>query len=50
MSYMLCEERKFKEDGNYVFASLNDVSGLIISSKLSGKVKETLEEYNLEMI
>lgn len=46
-SYLLCEERKLKEDGNYIFASLNDISGLIVSKELSNKRKEILEEYGL---
>lgn len=50
MNYLLCEERKFKEDGNFIFASLNDVSGLIISKELHIKMKESLEEYSLIII
>ena len=50
MSYLLCEERKFKEDGSFVFASLNDVSGLLISKELHTKIKEDLEEYGLVII
>ena len=50
MNYLLCEERKLKEDGSYVFASLNDVSGLILSKDVHTKMKTTLEEYGLVII
>jgi DeoR/GlpR family transcriptional regulator of sugar metabolism len=50
MNYLLCEERKLKEDGSYVFASLNDVSGLILSKDVHTKMKATLEDYGLVII
>lgn len=50
MSYMLCEERKLKEDGNYVFASLNDIYGLIVSKELNQQMREALDTYSLEII
>lgn len=50
MSYLLCEERKFKEDGSFVFASLNDVSGLLTSKELHTNIKEDLEDYGLVII
>ncbi|WP_028044634.1 DeoR/GlpR family DNA-binding transcription regulator [Candidatus Stoquefichus massiliensis] len=49
-SYLLCEERKFKEYGNYVFGSLNDINGLIVSKDLNQKLKLTLETYGLSII
>lgn len=50
MSYAMCEERKLLEEGNYVFASLNDINGLIVSKDLSHTVNEALEEYSLLII
>jgi len=50
MSYLLCEERKLKEDGQFIFASLNDVNGLIVSKKLHPKQITSLEEYGLDII
>ena len=50
MNYLLCEERKLKEDGSYVFASLNDVSGIILSKDVHTKMKATLEDYGLVII
>lgn len=50
MNYLLCEERKLKEDGSYVFASLNDVSGLILSKDVHTKMKAILEDYGLVII
>lgn len=49
-SYLLCEDRKFKEYGNYVFGSLNDMNGLIVSKELNNQLKMSLEEYGLIII
>ncbi len=32
-SYILCEQRKFQEDGHYIYASLDDIQGIIVASK-----------------
>lgn len=50
VSYLLCEERKFKEYGNYVFGSLNDINGLIVSKDLNDKLKLSLEAYGLAIV
>lgn len=50
MSYVLCEHRKLKEDGNFAFASLNDVNALIVSKDLYPKIRTTLEDYGLTII
>lgn len=50
VTYLLCEDRKFKEYGNYVFASLSDISGLIVSKELNHKLKMSLEDYGLAII
>lgn len=49
-TYLLCEERKLREEGNYVFASLNDIYSLIISKALSSKMSEAIEGYNLTIV
>lgn len=50
ISYVLCEKRKFSEYGNYVFASLEDVSGIILSKIPNESIKISLEEFNLLII
>ncbi len=50
MNYLLCEERKLKEDGSYIFASLNDISSLIVSKDLDKTIKTSLENYNITII
>lgn len=32
-SYILCEQRKFQEDGHYIYATLDDIQGMIVASK-----------------
>ncbi|MCD7839487.1 MAG: DeoR/GlpR transcriptional regulator, partial [Erysipelotrichaceae bacterium] len=34
-SYLMCESRKFKEDGDFIFGSLNDIDGLIVSGDMN---------------
>ncbi|MCD7809330.1 MAG: DeoR/GlpR family DNA-binding transcription regulator [Erysipelotrichaceae bacterium] len=34
--YLMCESRKFKEDGDFIFGSLNDIDGLIVSESIHG--------------
>ncbi|MCD8027473.1 MAG: DeoR/GlpR family DNA-binding transcription regulator [Erysipelotrichaceae bacterium] len=34
-SYLMCESRKVKEDGDFIFASLNDVNGLIVGENMN---------------
>lgn len=50
MSYLMCEDRKFKEDGSYIFASLNDMCSLIVSKNLDEKISQSLETYGLTII
>lgn len=49
-SYVFCEERKFVEDGNYVFGSLSDVTSLIVSNELNNKLKSRIEDYGLTIL
>lgn len=49
-NYTFCEERKFKEDGNYIFASLSEINGVIIAKGLSGNINKALENYGLVII
>ncbi|MDF9824216.1 DeoR/GlpR family transcriptional regulator of sugar metabolism [Breznakia sp. PF5-3] len=49
-TYLLCESNKFKTDGNYVYASLNDVKGMIVGMALDKQIKDNVKEYNLEIV
>lgn len=49
-TYLLCEANKFEEDGNFNYATLNDVSGIISGKPLSEDLKKTLAEYELKLI
>lgn len=46
-TYLLCEERKFKEDGNYIFSSLNNVYGIIVSKQTH---QAQLNNYEIKII
>ncbi|MEG0276377.1 MAG: DeoR/GlpR family DNA-binding transcription regulator [Coprobacillus sp.] len=49
-SYVFCEERKLVEDGNYVFASLSDLTSLIVSHELNDKLESRIENYGLTIV
>ena len=49
-NYLLCEEKKFYEYGNYIFASLNDVNGLIVSKEIDHELKTSLQQYTITII
>ncbi|MCD7950021.1 MAG: DeoR/GlpR family DNA-binding transcription regulator [Erysipelotrichaceae bacterium] len=44
-SYLMCESRKFKEDGEFIFGSLNDIDGLIVSESMNG-----LDDFDIDII
>lgn len=46
-TYLLCEERKFKEDGNYIFSSLNNIYGIIVSKQT---YQAQLNNYEIKVI
>lgn len=46
-TYLLCEERKFKEDGNYIFSSLNNIYGIIVSKQTH---QAQLNNYEIKVI
>lgn len=46
-TYLLCEERKFKEDGNYIFSSLNNIYGIIVSKQT---YQAQLNNYEIKII
>ncbi len=43
--YLMCESRKFKEDGEFVFGSLNDIDGLIVSKSIND-----LHDFDIDII
>ncbi len=49
-SYLLCEQRKFSEYGNYIFGALEDVSALIISDELLDEQNEIIKEKGITTI
>ncbi len=48
-SYMIMENRKFSEEGNYKYAKVNDFTGVILDEKISDDIMEQLERYDLEI-
>lgn len=50
LCYLLCEERKFNEEGNFVFSSLYDIDGLIVSNEDDIQNQEQLKQYELIVI
>ncbi|MCD7894305.1 MAG: DeoR/GlpR family DNA-binding transcription regulator [Erysipelotrichaceae bacterium] len=44
-SYLMCESRKFKEDGDFIFGSLNDIDGLIVSD-----ITDNLNDFDVDII
>lgn len=49
-SYLLCEQRKLREDGNYIFATLQDIDALIVASTLTTEEVKALKEYTVKVI
>ena len=49
-SYMLLETRKLYKEGNFVYSSINDFSGVITEKTLSDEQKKSLEGYDLNLI
>ena len=48
--YLVAENEKFNLDGNYVFGHLSEFTGYIGSQEVTGRYKEKMEEYGLEII
>ena len=49
-AYVVAEARKLSTDGNYNYATLDTLSGLITDSMPSEKVCEALARYGVELI
>lgn len=49
-NYLMCEEKKFYEYGNYIFASLNDVDGLVVSKEVDHEFETSLQQYPITII
>ena len=47
MSYLLCEDRKFNEEGNFVFGTLDDVDGMIVSHD---RYNKDMKDYELKVV
>ncbi|MFP3040647.1 DeoR/GlpR family DNA-binding transcription regulator [Treponema primitia] len=48
--YLLLETRKFNEEAPFRYAKLEDFTGLILETPLSGTIFQSLSEYNLEIL
>lgn len=48
-SYLLCDDHKFKMDGNFVFAALTDVSGILLGKKQDEAILDKLSDYGLSI-
>lgn len=49
-AYMMCEQEKLFQMGNYVYAKLEAFSGIITDKVFSSKEQQDLEVYNLDII
>lgn len=49
-SYLLCEQRKFSEYGNYIFGALEDVTALIVFDELINEQDDILKEKGITVI
>lgn len=48
--YLVMESNKFDFKANYVYATFNDIEGVICERKLSEEIKKKLEEYQTKII
>ena len=49
-SYMLLETRKLSKEGNFVYSSINNFSGVITEKPLTDEQKQSLSDYDLSFI
>ena len=49
-SYMLLETRKLSKEGNFVYSSTNDFSGIITEKPLTDEQKGSLSNFDLTFI
>ena len=49
-SYMLLETRKLSKEGNFVYSSINNFSGVITEKSLTDEQKQSLSDYDLDFI
>lgn len=48
--YLLSENSKFRADGNFQYATLDDFQGIVTEGAPTKEIKEKLESYQLELI
>ena len=48
--YLVMESNKFDFKANYVYATFNDIEGVICERELSEEIKKKLEEYQTKII
>ena len=48
--YLVMESNKFDFKANYVYATFNDIEGVICEKELSEEIKKKLEEYQTKII
>ncbi len=49
-NYMLLETRKFHEDGNYRFSTVEDFDGAVMEGELSADVQKQMKDYEIDWI
>lgn len=49
-SYMMCEQDKFTQVGNYRYASIDDFTGIIMNKEPDKEEKKALMKYQVELI
>lgn len=49
-SYLLCENKKLKEDGNFVFGQISDATGIILGSEIKGADSIALKQIDIDIL
>ncbi len=49
-SYLLCEQRKLREDGQFIYGDLSEVDGIVLASSLHEDEQNLLNEYGVEIV
>lgn len=49
-AYMLCEQEKLNQTGNYIYAEVTDFTGIILDDTLNASRSEKLSDFNLNIL
>lgn len=50
MNYIVCEERKRREDGQFIYGNLEDLDGMIVAGSLNKDDQKYIKEYDIDII